>query len=74
MKLSISALLARRESNDKIIERETDMCNAITYRINNSNNALEIDELRLESQTRRKRIYDAEIDNREIQAEIDKIR
>lgn len=46
------------------------MCSAIIYRINNSNNASEIDELNLEIKTRRKRINDAEIDNREIQVEI----
>lgn len=70
----IVSLLARRETNDKTIERETEMCTAIMYCINNTNNALEIDELRSEIQTRRKRISDDEIDNKEIQVEINKIR
>lgn len=74
MTLPIAALLERRLNNDKIIDRETQMCEAIVYRINNSTSATEIDELRSEIQTRRKRIDYAEKDNREIQAEISKIK
>lgn len=69
----LSTLLSRRESNDKLIIREVDMYNAILYRINKSTNNLEIDELKLELQIRRNRINNAEIENKELQIEIDKL-